>query len=88
MPEPGSRMQPDELAERRRRRTGAPSASGSSGRGDQRDLVVEERAPGDPLVLGRAAGDRDVDLVLEHPLEQRGAVGDLEREVDLGVELP
>ena len=41
---------------------------------------------GDPLVLGRTAGDRDVDLVLEHAVEERGPVRDLERQVDLGVE--
>ena len=55
------------------------------GRGDQRDLVLEERPPGDPLVLRRPPGDRDVDLVLEHAVEELGAVRDLERQVDLGV---
>ncbi len=56
-----------------------------AGSRDQRDRVLEEGVPGDPLVLGRPAGDRHVDLVLEHAVEDRGAVRDLEREVDLRV---
>ena len=39
------------------------------GRRDQRELVGQERLAGDPLVVGRPAGDRDVDLVLEHAVE-------------------
>ena len=85
VPDPGSRIS----------QTRSPSSSGRDraaagervvGRDDQRELVRQERLAGDALVLGRPAGDRDVDLVLEHAVEDGRAVRDLEGEVDLGVQ--
>ena len=84
VPEPGSRISHtrfDELLGPHGLRAGELVA----GSRDQRDRVLEEGVPGDPLVLGRPAGDRDVDLVLEHAVEDRGPVRHLEREVDLRV---
>src|SRR5262245_15649771 len=80
LPRTGARLalEPDAVAELARRH--GPAAHEGVGRGgDQRQLVAEEREPGDAGVLRRPAGDGDVDLVLEHALEDRRPVRDLER---------
>ena len=87
VPEPGSRWSqtwPASWAGA----IGLPVRQRVAGRCDQRDLVRQKRASLDPLVLGRPTGDRDVHRVLADAVEERRAVLDLERELDLGVERP
>ena len=54
-------------------------------RGHEHDLVDAERLAREPLVVGHAAGDRDVRAVLEQPGEDLAPVADVEVDVELRV---
>ena len=60
-------------------------ASGSSGAVTSTISLTAERLAAQPLVVGHAAGDRDVRPVVEQPGEDLAAVADVQVDVELGV---
>ena len=68
-----------------RGRDPAPLRERVVARGDQHDLVDRERLAGQPLVVGHAAGDRHVGLMVEQLREDLGAVADVQADLELGM---
>ena len=84
VPEPGSRRSQRRPASLRGRH-GLCARERVVGRGDQHELVGQDRVRLDPLLRRRAAADGQIRLVVSDDREDVVAVADLEREADLWV---